>query len=113
VLPILLLICSNTFMTVAWYGHLKFTDRPLWQVILVSWSIALLEYCFAVPANRIGFTHGYTLGQLKIVQEVITLMVFGVFSVLVMGERFKWNYAAAFLCMVAAVAFMFMDKLRT
>lgn len=111
-LPILLLICSNTFMTVAWYGHLKFTDRPLWQVVLASWSIALLEYCFAVPANRIGFEHGYSLGQLKIIQEVVTLTVFGFFSVLVMGERFKWNYAAAFMCMIAAVAFMFVDKLK-
>jgi hypothetical protein len=111
-LTIGLLLCSNVFMTVAWYGHLKFTDRPLWQVVLVSWAIALLEYCLAVPANRIGFLHGYTAGQLKIVQEVITLAVFAVFSVAVLGEKLKWNYGAAFLCMVAAVGFMFMDRLK-
>ena len=111
-LPIGLLVCSNLFMTVAWYGHLKFTDRPLWQVVLVSWGIALAEYCFAVPANRIGFTHGYTVGQLKIVQEVITLVIFAGFSVVVLGEKLKWTYAAAFVCMVAAVGFMFIDKLK-
>jgi len=110
-LPIVLLLCSNVFMTVAWYGHLKFTNHPLWQVVFVSWGIAAVEYCFAVPANRLGFTHGYTVGQLKIIQEAITLLVFAVFSVLVLGEKLKWNYAAAFVCMVAAVAFMFADKL--
>jgi uncharacterized protein (DUF486 family) len=98
-------------MTVAWYGHLKFTDRPLWQVILASWAIALFEYCFAVPANRLGYTHGFSVGQLKIIQEVITLIVFAIFSVLVLGEKLKWNYLAAFLCVIAAVAFVFIDKL--
>ena len=112
-LPILLLVCSNVFMTVAWYGHLKFTDKPLWLVILASWAIALVEYCFAVPANRIGFLHGYSLGQLKVIQEVITLVVFAGFAVVVMGEKLKWNHAAAFACLVAAVGFVFADKLKT
>lgn len=111
-LPILFLLVSNSFMTVAWYGHLKFTNKPLWLVIVASWAIAFLEYCFAVPANRIGFEHGYTLGQLKIIQEVITLAVFAVFAVVVMGEKLKWNYFAAFLCLVAAVGFVFADKLK-
>jgi uncharacterized protein (DUF486 family) len=111
-LPIVLLVCSNLFMTVAWYGHLKFTDKPLWVVIAVSWAIALVEYCFAVPANRIGFMHGYTLGQLKVIQEVITLVVFAGFAVFVMGEKLKWNHAAAFVCLVAAVGFVFADKLK-
>jgi hypothetical protein len=111
VFPVLLLVCSNTFMTFAWYGHLKFTDRPLWQVVLASWGIALFEYCFAVPANRMGYLHGFSVGQLKIIQEVITLVVFAIFSVLVLGEKLKWNYLAAFLCVIAAVAFVFIDKL--
>ena len=111
-LPIAFLICSNVFMTVAWYGHLKFTNKPLWLVIVASWAIAFVEYCFAVPANRIGFEHGYTLGQLKVIQEVITLVVFAVFAVTVMGEKLKWNHAAAFLCLVGAVGFVFFDKLK-
>lgn len=110
-LPIFLLVCSNLFMTLAWYGHLKFTDKPLWVVILASWAIALVEYCFAVPANRVGYLHGWSLGQLKVVQEVVTLVVFAGFAVLVMGERLKWNHAAAFVCLVAAVGFVFVDKL--
>ena len=89
-------------MTVAWYGHLKFTNKPLWLVIIASWAIALAEYCFAVPANRIGFLHGYTLGQLKVIQEVVSVVVFAVFAVTVMGEKLKWNHAAAFVCLVAA-----------
>lgn len=112
VLPILLLVFSNVFMTVAWYGHLKFTDKPLWLVVIASWAIAFIEYCFAVPANRIGFEHGYTLGQLKVIQEVVTLIVFAVFAVTVMGEKLKWNHAAAFVCLVAAVGFVFFDKLK-
>jgi uncharacterized protein (DUF486 family) len=112
VLPILLLLCSNVFMTFAWYGNLKFTDKPLWLVIPASWAIAFAEYCFAVPANRIGFLHGYSLGQLKVIQEVVTLLVFSVFAVVVMGEKLKWNYLAAFVCIVAAVGFVFMDKLK-
>ncbi len=112
ILPIVLLACSNLFMTLAWYGHLKFTDKPLWLVIVVSWGIALVEYCFAVPANRVGIEHGYTLGQLKVIQEVITLIVFAGFAVFVMGEKLKWNYGAAFLCLIAAVGFVFIDKLK-
>jgi uncharacterized protein (DUF486 family) len=111
-LPILLLVCSNVFMTLAWYGHLKFTGKPLWTVVLVSWAIAFVEYCFAVPANRYGFEHGYSLGQLKVIQEVITLVVFALFAVFVMGEKLKWNHAAAFVCLVAAVGFVFIDKLK-
>ncbi len=111
-LPIALLVFSNLFMTLAWYGHLKFTGKPLWAVILVSWAIALAEYCLAVPANRIGFLQGYTVGQLKVIQEVITLLVFAGFAVTVLGEKLKWNHAAAFVCLVAAVGFVFADKLK-
>lgn len=107
---ILLLIASNVFMTVAWYGHLKFPDRPLWQVVAVSWLIAGIEYCLAVPANRLGYLAGYSAGQLKVIQEVITLLVFAVFAVLFLGESLRWNHAAAFVCLVAAVAFIFADK---
>lgn len=108
---VLLLVASNVFMTVAWYGHLKHADRPLWQVILVSWLIAGVEYCFAVPANRMGYQAGFSAGQLKIMQEVITLLVFAVFAVWWLGETLRWNHAAAFACMVGAVAFMFYDNL--
>ena len=108
----LLLTVSNVFMTLAWYGHLKFPHRALWLVVLVSWGIAFVEYWFVVPANRIGYASGLNLAQLKIMQEVITLFVFAGFMVLVMGERLKWNHAAAALCMVAAVAFVFLDKWR-
>ncbi len=92
-LPILLLICSNVFMTLAWYGHLKFPTAPLWGVILASWAIALIEYCFAVPANRIGYFHGWTGGQLKITQEIITLVVFGVFAVSRSARAADWRHA--------------------
>lgn len=108
---ILLLVASNVFMTVAWYGHLKFTDRPLWQVIVASWLIAGIEYCLAVPANRIGYHAGFTAGQLKVMQEAITLVVFAVFAVFYLGETLRWNHAAAFACLVAAVGFMFYDNL--
>lgn len=108
---VLLLVASNVFMTVAWYGHLKHADRPLWQVILASWLIAGVEYCFAVPANRMGYQAGFSAGQLKIMQEVITLLVFAVFAVWWLGETLRWNHAAAFACMVGAVAFMFYDNL--
>ena len=107
-----LLVLSNIFMTFAWYGHLKFPAKALWLVVLASWGIAFFEYWFVIPANRIGYAAGLNLAQLKIMQEVITLMVFAGFMVLVMGERLKWNHAAAFLCMIAAVAFVFLDKLR-
>lgn len=111
-LPLGLLAVSNLFMTLAWYGHLKFTHKSLWIVILVSWAIALVEYCFAVPANRIGYLNGWTAGQLKVAQEVITLLVFAGFAVLVLGEKLKWNHLGAFACLVGAVAFMFADKFK-
>ena len=104
----LLLLCvSNVFMTFAWYGHLKCGhDWPLWKAILVSWAIALLEYCLAVPANRLGYGQ-FSGFQLKIAQEVITLAVFVVFAVLVLGERIAWNTLAAFACLGAAAWFAF------
>lgn len=109
---IALLIASNLFMTVAWYGHLKFETKPLWIVVLASWGIAFFEYWLAVPANRIGYLSGFTAGQLKVMQEVITLLVFAGFSVLYLGERLQWRHLGAFLCLVGAVLFMFSDRLR-
>ena len=108
---ILLLICSNIFMTAAWYWHLKGgMNKPLLIVILISWAIALVEYCFAVPANRLGYASGWSGAQLKIAQEAITLVVFGVFMILVLGEPLHWRHFAAFACLMAAVAFMFFGK---
>src|ERR1700722_11456527 len=104
--PVVLLVGSNVFMTFAWYGHLKFKEVALWKVILVSWSIALFEYCLQVPANRIG-SRAFSPAQLKVIQEVITLSVFGVFSVYYFGDTLHWNHAAAFGCLVAAAFFMF------
>lgn len=109
---IALLVASNLFMTIAWYGHLKYPHAPLWKVILLSWLIAFVEYCLAVPANRLGYANGFTVGQLKVIQEVVTLLVFAGFATLWLGESLKWNHAAAFVCLVGAVAFMFADKLR-
>ena len=103
---IALLTISNIFMTFAWYGHLKYRSSPLWIAIVVSWSIALLEYCFMVPANRIG-SYQFSTAQLKTIQEVITLVVFAGFSMLYLKEEFKWNYLVAFGLMVGAVFFMF------
>jgi uncharacterized protein (DUF486 family) len=108
-LPIALLVCSNLFMTVAWYGHLKFKSKPLLIVILVSWGIAFFEYCLQVPANRWG-NSVYSATQLKIIQEIITLVVFCGFAMLYLGEKIRWNHLAAFLCIVAAVAFTFLPK---
>lgn len=105
-----LLVCSNIFMTIAWYGHLKFTDARLWVVILVSWGIALIEYCFAVPANRIGYLHGFSGGQLKIMQECVTLIVFALFALLILKEPIGWRYAGAFVCVIGAAAFMFAGR---
>jgi uncharacterized protein len=103
---ILLLTISNIFMTFAWYGHLKFKHNPLWIVVIVSWLIAFFEYCFQVPANRMG--HGqFSVAQLKTIQEVITLVVFAVFSVLYLKEEFRWNYFVGFGFMVLAVFFIF------
>jgi uncharacterized protein len=103
---IILLVISNVFMTFAWYGHLKFKNTLLWKVVLISWFIAFFEYCFQVPANRIG--HGqFTAAQLKTIQEVITLVVFSVFSVLYLKENLRWNYLVGFAMMVGAVFFVF------
>jgi uncharacterized protein (DUF486 family) len=103
---ILLLTISNLFMTVAWYGHLKYRQAPLLKVILISWGIAFAEYCFQVPANRIG-SYEFTAVQLKTIQEVITLTVFSAFSVLYLGEKLRWNYLLGFAMMVAAVFVIF------
>ncbi|HTW58791.1 MAG TPA: DMT family protein [Terriglobales bacterium] len=103
---IALLTVSNIFMTIAWYGHLKFRQVPLYKVIVVSWLIAFFEYCFQVPANRIG-SYEFTAAQLKTIQEVITLTVFAVFSVLYLKQPIKWNYAVGFALIVAAVAVIF------
>jgi len=108
-LPIVLLTCSNVFMTLAWYGHLKFKSKPLFLVILVSWGIAFFEYVLQVPANRWG-NSVYSAFQLKIIQEIITLIVFTGFALTYLGERFRWNYLAAFVCILAAVAFTFLPK---
>jgi uncharacterized protein (DUF486 family) len=105
---VLLLIGSNVFMTFAWYGHLKFREVALWKVILISWGIAFFEYCLQVPANRIGYS-SFTAPQLKIIQEVITLTVFAAFSVFYLGQSLRWNYGAAFVCLIGAVFFMFRD----
>ena len=105
---ILLLVASNIFMTLAWYGQLKlkiFEGKALWIVILMSWGIAFLEYCLMVPANRLGYANGMTGYQLKITQEVITLLVFVVFAWLVLGEKLTWNYAVSFALLLGAVYF--------
>ena len=107
---VILLICSNIFMTLAWYGHLKFPHLPMLTAILAGWGIALIEYAFAVPANRIGYAHGFSGGQLKIVQEVITLAVFAVFAAVVLKEPIGWRYAGAFGCILGAAAFMFAGR---
>ncbi len=103
---ILLLTCSNIFMTFAWYGHLKYKSTPLFKVIVISWMIAFFEYCFQVPANRIG-SYEFSVAQLKTIQEVITLTVFAVFSVLYFHEELKWNYFVGFALIVAAVFVIF------
>ncbi len=105
-LAIPLLILSNIFMTVAWYGHLKFKESPLFKVILVSWAIAFFEYVLQVPANRIG-SATFSVIQLKVMQEVISLVVFAVFSVLYLNETLKWNHLVSFFFLVLAVAFGF------
>lgn len=103
---VILLTVSNVFMTFAWYGHLKYKNSPLWIAIIASWMIAFVEYCFQVPANRIGH-YQYSAAQLKTIQEVITLVVFAVFSIFYLKEDFKWNYLAGFLCILLAVFFIF------
>ncbi len=104
-----LLLASNVFMTVAWYGHLRFKGVALWKVVLVSWAIAFFEYCLQVPANRLG--HGqFTAYELKIIQEVITLVVFVGFSAVWLGEAPRWNTIVAFLLVLAAVGFAFLPR---
>jgi uncharacterized protein len=106
---VLLLLASNVFMTVAWYGHLRFRGVSLWKVVLASWGIAFFEYCLQVPANRWGYGQ-FTAYQLKITQEVITLLVFMVFSALWLGEPPRWNYLVAFVLVLAAVGFAFLPR---
>jgi len=102
------LILSNLFMTFAWYGHLKHKNTALWAVIIISWSIAFFEYCLMIPANRIGSNY-FTLTQLKVAQEVITLSVFAGFSILYFHEHFRWNHLAAF-CLLAGAVFLTFKK---
>ncbi len=102
-----LLIVSNVFMTFAWYWHLKATGLPLWKAIVISWSIAFFEYCLTVPANRMGFLEGWNGFQLKIVQEVITLIIFSFFAVLYLKEPLRWNYLVSFCLVMGAVYFAF------
>ena len=104
---ILLLTASNIFMTFAWYGHLKHTELPLWKAIAISWGIAFFEYCLMVPANRMGFVNGFNGFQLKITQEVITLVVFAVFAILYLKEPFHWKYLVSFALVLGAVYFAF------
>ncbi len=119
IITVMLLVIANVFMTFAWYGHLKLqqmkilsTNTPLYAVILLSWGIALAEYCFQVPANRIGFHENggsFSLMQLKVLQEAITLIIFTVFTVVFFkGEALQWNHFAAFACLIAAVYLVFM-----
>jgi len=107
---ILLLIVSNIFMTLAWYGHLKFPHLPMIAAIFIGWGIAFIEYCFAVPANRIGYAHGFSGGQLKIIQEIVTLAVFAIFAAIVLKEPIGWRYLGAFVCVMGAAAFMFAGR---
>lgn len=104
---ILLLLCSNIFMTIAWYGHLQHKNVPLWKAILVSWGIAFFEYCLMVPANRYGYMGGFNAFQLKMIQEVITLVVFTAFAVWYLGEPFQIKYLFSFVCLLGAVYFAF------
>lgn len=104
--PVLLLVASNVFMTFAWYGHLRFPQTALWMVVLVSWGIAFIEYCLAVPANRIGH-RVYSAAELKTIQEVVTLTVFAVFSVLYLKESFSLNHAVGFGFIALGAFFVF------
>ena len=108
-MPILLLLASNVFMTLAWYGHLLYKSQPLMLVIVVSWGIAFVEYCFAVPANRYG-NSVYSAAELKTMQEVITLAVFAGFSVLVLKEQLGWNHGVGFALIAAGAAFIFSGR---
>jgi uncharacterized protein len=107
--PVLLLICSNVFMTFAWYGHLKYKNAPLWLVIIASWGIAFFEYVLMVPANRWG-NASYSPVQLKVMQEIITLSIFSAFAVMYLGTQIRWNHIVAFFLIVAAAGFTFLPK---
>src|ERR1044071_1327973 len=109
-ITVLFLIISNTFMTFAWYGHLKYTQKPLWIVILASWAIAFVEYCFQVTANRWGYQHGISPAQLKIMAEAIALIVFLVFAKFYLGQTLTWNYMVSFALIMGAVYFAFAFK---
>ena len=111
VLPIVMLIASNVFMTVAWYGHLKFPHAAMWVVVMASWGIALFEYWLAVPANRIGYGT-YTAAELKTIQEVISLTVFVAFAVFVLGEKLTWNHAVGFGLIFVGAFFIFKGPLK-
>ncbi len=104
--PIILLTISNIFMTFAWYGHLRFKSASLWVVILASWGLAFFEYIFQVPANRIGHEY-FSAAQLKIMQEIITIIIFCIFSVLYLKEEMRWNYVVGFLLIALAAFFVF------
>lgn len=108
VVPILLLLGSNVFMTFAWYGHLKYKSSPILVAIVASWGIAFFEYCLQVPANRLGH-QVYSAAQLKTIQEIITLVVFAIFSVTWLGESIRWNHLVGFALIVAAAFFLFAD----
>src|SRR5437870_2881046 len=103
---IVLLTISNVFMTIAWYGHLRYTHSIMWKAILISWLIASVEYCFQVPANRIGY-RSFSAPQLKVIQEVITLIVFSIFTTVYLKDRLQWNHLAGFACILLAVFFVF------
>ena len=107
---ITLLLCSNVFMTFAWYYHLRQDGWPLWKAIVISWLIALFEYSLMVPANRIGYAKGFSGFQLKMLQEIITLVVFGVFAVIYLKEAIHWRYLVSFAFLLAAVYFMFTKR---
>jgi uncharacterized protein (DUF486 family) len=111
VMPVLLLIGSNVFMTIAWYGHLKFPSAAMWMAVMASWAIALVEYWLAVPANRIGYGT-YTAAELKTIQEVISLTVFVGFAVFVLGEKLTWNHAVGFALIFCGAFFIFRGPLR-
>jgi uncharacterized protein len=104
---ILLLTASNVFMTFAWYGNLQKTNLPIWKLILISWGIAFFEYCLMVPANKLGFENGFSGFQLKMTQEVITLVVFSIFAIFYLKESFEWKYVLSFGLLLAAVYVMF------
>ena len=106
IVPIVFLILSNVFMTIAWYGHLRFKAVPLWQAVTVSWLIAYIEYWLAVPANRIGHAV-YSAAQLKTIQEIVTLLIFAAFSVWFLKEPFTLNYAVGFACIAVGAWFIF------